>query len=97
MSTAATEFQCQGLELDFTIVCWADDITWQDEISKWKVRPVQTPPPILENPAQTRVNVYRVLLTRGRDGMVLYLPPDTSLDSTFRALCKAGARPIKMT
>jgi len=97
MSTAATEFQCQGLELDFTIVCWADDITWQDETSNWKVRPVQTPPPILENPAQTRVNVYRVLLTRGRDGMVLYLPPDTSLDSTFRALCKAGARPINIT
>ena len=38
----ATEFSCQGLELDFPIVCWGSDLRWEegddenDEQSQWK-------------------------------------------------------------
>ncbi|MFD1732175.1 hypothetical protein ACFSC4_15660 [Deinococcus malanensis] len=32
------------------------------------------------------MNSYRVLLTRGRDGMILYVPAQTALDQTYSYL-----------
>jgi hypothetical protein len=37
-----------------------------------------------------RLNAYRVLLTRGRDGAVLFVPPGAEMDSTASALHRAG-------
>jgi hypothetical protein len=91
LRTAATEFQCQGLELDYSILCWSDDMIWDSSNADWRVREVQTPPPRLENPRATRLNVYRVLMTRGRDGMTIFVPPLESLDSAYEALKDAGA------
>ena len=91
LRTAATEFQCQGLELDYSILCWSDDMIWNQSSNDWTVREVQTPPPLLENPRSTRLNVYRVLMTRGRDGMTIFVPPLTRLDSSFEAMKTAGA------
>jgi DUF2075 family protein len=39
-------------------------------------------------------NTYRVLLTRGRDGFIIWLPPDSRLDETETALLAAGVRPV---
>ena len=94
LRTAATEFQCQGLELDYSILCWSDDMTWSEGGNDWKVREVQTPKPLLPNPRATRLNVYRVLMTRGREGMTIFVPSSKNLDSTFEALKLAGAREI---
>jgi hypothetical protein len=81
----ATEFSCQGLELDMPIICWGNDLTWQ---GNWQ--PVRQPRSKANNPEQLRLNSYRVLLSRGRDGMVIWVPPDSELDATFDALLRSG-------
>ncbi len=86
-----TEFQCQGLELDLPIVCWGDDMLWTGR--SWEMRKINSRYR-LENPDQLRRNTYRVLLTRGRDGLVIFVPPHASLDYTEHALLAAGVRPL---
>ena len=63
---AATEFQVQGLELDMAIVCWGNDLSWEN--GKCKAEFLRKG---AEDPEQLKLNVYRVLLTRGRDGVVI--------------------------
>ena len=63
---AATEFQVQGLELDMAIVYWGEDLDWRN--NKWKIN---FPRKGAENPEQMKLNAYRVLLTRGRDGVII--------------------------
>jgi hypothetical protein len=42
-----------------------------------------------------RRNVYRVLLTRGRDGTVVFVPPDPWLDETYAFLREAGFKELQ--
>lgn len=79
----ASEFEVQGLELDWTIVCWDGDLirdgaTWQYRRfsgSKWQN--------INKDVDRLyRLNAYRVLLTRARQGMVIFVPDGTSTDPT---------------
>jgi hypothetical protein len=91
LTTVVTEFQCQGLELDLPIVCWGTDLTWAE--SRWKLRPIRRKHP-QRDPERVLRNVYRVLLTRGRDGLVIWIPPDPELDGTELALLAAGVRPL---
>jgi DUF2075 family protein len=85
LERAVTEFGCQGLELDFPVVGWGDDLRWNqpDWISSTRQRNVK-------NPLRLRLNSYRVLLTRGRDGFVVFVPPEAKMDSTYAALAAAG-------
>lgn len=83
---AATEFSCQGLELDFPIVGWGDDLTWNGK--QWASKP--QPRSKAHNPHQLRVNSYRVLLSRGRDGFVIFVPDERTMDATYNALLGAG-------
>lgn len=86
-----TEFGCQGLELDLPIVCWASDFSWTSD--GWHV--VRGRPKFpLHDPDRIRRNVYRVLLTRGRDGLVVWAPPHPSLDATAEALRASGMREL---
>ncbi len=85
----ATEFSCQGLELDFPIVCWGNDFTWD---GKWKSPPARRSK--AKDPHQLRVNSYRVLLTRGRDGFIVFVPNEIGMRSTYEALVGAGVREI---
>jgi DUF2075 family protein len=73
LQRVVTEFQAQGLELDCPIVCWGDDFFRDD--SRWKVSPRRLDARY-KDPAMLRVNSYRVLLTRGRDGFIVFVPPD---------------------
>ncbi len=86
-----TEFGSQGLELDMPIVCWGEDYAWQ--ANSWHLRPPRRRIP-QRDPQQVLQNAYRVLLTRGRDGMVIWLPPDGDLDPTEVALLACGVRPL---
>lgn len=86
-----TEFGCQGLELDLPILCWGDDYRWDG--SEWIKRPIRRRYP-QEDPEQLLLNSYRVLLTRGREGLVIFVPPVETLDQTEHALLAAGARPL---
>jgi len=86
-----TEFGCQGLELDLPVVCWGDDMTWSE--TGWNLRPVRRRDPI-DSPEELLLNAYRVLLTRGRDGLMVFVPPDTAMNDTFTALNRAGSRSL---
>jgi DUF2075 family protein len=88
----ATEFACQGLELDLPIVCWGDDVRWIDEDQAWVSRP--QPRSLARDPNQLRINSYRVLLSRGRDGVVVFTPPETQMRGTYAALRSAGMQPL---
>jgi len=89
METVVTEFGCQGLELDLPLVAWGDDVLWDGH--GWNVRAGRPRYP-QEDPIQLRLNCYRVLLTRGRDGLLVFLPDDRSVDQTEHALLAAGLR-----
>lgn len=78
---AATEFHTQGLELDMAIAHWDDDLYWLN--GKWHSQYTKKG---AHNPMQIKLNAYRVLLTRGRDGMILYIPKKKTLDPLYRLL-----------
>jgi hypothetical protein len=86
----ATEFACQGLELDFPLVCWGDDLWWDDG---WKTK--ESKRAKAKNPHQLRINSYRVLLSRGRDGFIVWVPREVALDPTYEALLQAGLPELK--
>lgn len=87
LQEVATEFACQGLELDMPIVGWGDDLLWRDSAWQTKASPRST----ARDPRQLRINSYRVLLSRGRDGMIIFVPPDGMFEGTVNALMAAGA------
>lgn len=88
-----TEFDCQGLELEMAIVGWGTDFIrennqWTDRLAKgYRPKGITKP----KNPFQMRVNAYRVLLTRGRDGLIVYIPSELEeLNETYKYLLKSG-------
>jgi hypothetical protein len=92
LDTVATEFASQGLELDFSILAWGSDLRmhearWTDDLSGGYQRAVK-------DRLVLRKNVYRVLLTRGRDGTVVYVPMATELDELYGWLSLAGLREL---
>lgn len=91
LTTPVTEFGCQGLELDLPVVCWGEDMRWTGTL--WQLTPIRRQVK-QDNPEQLLRNTYRVLLTRGRDGFVVYLPDDRILDQTEVALLAAGIKPL---
>jgi hypothetical protein len=83
LEDAATEFQVQGLELDWACVTWDGDLRFAD--SGWSFHDFRGDRWCnIQNP-QTRIylrNAYRVLLTRARQGMVVFVPQGEPLDPT---------------
>lgn len=83
LEDAATEFQIQGLELDWICATWDADLRWSG--SGWAHhrfrgdRWVRVRKPERQ---QYLVNAYRVLLTRARQGMVIFVPPGDDDDAT---------------
>lgn len=100
LEDVATEFQVQGLELDWTAVVWDGDLRFSETGwghhefagSKWRnVKAVER--------KRYLENAYRVLLTRARQGMVIVVPegePDdptraaSLYDPTFDYFCSLG-------
>lgn len=87
LAQPVTEFGCQGLELDMPVVAWGSDMLWSGR--DWTMRPVRRRF-ALEDPEAILTNVYRVLLTRGRDGFVVFVPPAPAMDLTAEALKASG-------
>lgn len=83
LEDTATEFDIQGLELDWTIVCWDANLRFaRDHFeyygftgSKW--HNIKKPEIVLY-----LKNAYRVLLTRARQGMIIFIPPGSETDIT---------------
>lgn len=79
----ATEFDIQGLELDWIGVCWDADFRRVD--GRWSHHDFQgTKWKNINSDARKAylANTYRVLLTRARQGMVIYVPSGDPLDRT---------------
>lgn len=84
LEVAATEFECQGLELDYTCLCWGTDFVYTAN-SGWMFRPSRGKK--LRKPSQHSegafvVNKHRVLLTRAREGMIIFIPRGSETDLT---------------
>lgn len=89
LEDVVTEFGCQGLEVDCALVAWGSDLLWDG--SSWQMRKLR-PKFKQHDPLTLRKNSYRVLLTRSRDGMIIFLPPEERFDKTELVLLAAGAR-----
>lgn len=79
----ATEFDIQGLELDWTCVCWGADMRYTNDSWEYK-RFIGTKWQNVNN-LQTRqyiLNKYRVLLTRAREGFIIWVPSGDGDDQT---------------
>ena len=85
LEVAATEFQCQGLELDWAGVCWGDDLTRDPSTSAWSHREFRGSKwTMIRKPTDREylINKYRVLLTRAREGLGVWVPHGCSEDPT---------------
>jgi hypothetical protein len=83
LEDVATEFDIQGLELDWVGVAWDADLQLQQ--SQWHYQKfVGTKWQLCHTPDSRRylLNAYRVLLTRARQGMVLFIPEGSAADPT---------------
>jgi hypothetical protein len=90
-----TEFGAQGLELDATLLAWGTDYMRQSGLwSNAKARGYQQRSRV-KNPFQLRMNAYRVLLTRGRDATIIFIPAIKVLDETYYYLVESGFRSIE--
>lgn len=85
LEVPATQFKIQGLELDWVGLCWGEDLSWDG--TKWACRKFNNKWWRLIKPTDERrqrylFNAYRVLMTRARQGMVIYVPQPERNDTT---------------
>lgn len=104
LEETATEFDIQGLELDWSIVAWDANFRYENGYfgcysfkgSKWQK---------INKPEDKNYlkNAYRVLLTRSRQGMVIFVPqgnpddysrPHSFYDSTYNYFKRIGIEEI---
>lgn len=87
LEAVASEFETQGLELDYAIVAW--DADFRIENGKWIAYQMST----RKNPSDWSLvkneekilfmkNAYRVLLTRARQGFIIFIPEGSDTDIT---------------
>lgn len=83
LEDVVTEFDIQGLELDYSIVAWDADFRFDGQKwiyssfvgNKWNT--------IHSDEKQLYIkNAYRVLLTRARQGMIIFIPKGSDKDVT---------------
>ena len=79
----ATEYKVQGLELDWVGICWDADLRMKDD--KWDFKNFsgtkwnQTKAVVEQ---QFLLNTYSVLLTRAREGIIVFVPEGDPYDET---------------
>ena len=100
MEDVATEFDIQGLELDWVGICWDADLRYHS--GGWQFHAFRGSRWNTVRSAARQVflmNAYRVLLTRARQGMVIFVPhgdetdhtrPPGFYDETYQYLLECG-------
>ena len=91
LEDAGSEFEVQGLELDYALVAWDGDLRMDENQLAWSYHDFrkQSWQNVKSSQNKTYIkNAYRVLLTRARQGMVIFVPlgnnpPDTTRDSSY--------------
>ena len=83
LEDAATEFQVQGLEVDWACVTWDADLRHRDGAWRHHAFRGDRWTNINKHDRQRYLlNAYRVLLTRARQGMAIFVPPGDDADPT---------------
>jgi hypothetical protein len=85
LEVVATEFSCQGLELDYCGLCWDADLIREAGRAAWRVRSFRgtTWQRVANAEAvANQINTYRVLLTRARYDTVIFVPLGDPADCT---------------
>jgi|TARA_B110000093_G_scaffold84158_1_gene91119 hypothetical protein len=83
LEEVATEFDIQGLEIDWACVAWGGNFymnktDWKyQNFKRTKLQNINK-----EIDKEYLKNTYRVLLTRARQGMVIFVPESSDLDHT---------------
>jgi hypothetical protein len=103
----ATQFACQGLELDFVGLCWGNDLIQRSGTRGWIARSFvgsHWQEPRGEAAIAYQINTYRVLMTRARYAAVIWVPegdvidhtrdPET-FDLTAEFLAECGTQPLE--
>lgn len=85
LRVAVTEFDCQGLEIDMPIIGWGEDAKWSN--GSWQFAGND------DEKVTYRNNSYRVLLTRGREGFIVYIPEGR--DDIAKIFAKVGIDELK--
>jgi DUF2075 family protein len=83
LENVATEFDIQGLELDWLIAGWGGDFRYVD--GTWDYRQFRGTRWTAVHNELTQAyikNKYRVLLTRAREGLIIWVPPGDPQDWT---------------
>ncbi len=112
LEVALSEFEMQGLEIDVAGLLWGGDLVFPEgqviarslRGRKWcLVGGVGDPQASADDPRTRIQNKYRVLLTRFRKGMVIFVPrgssddqtrDPTDFDSVWEYLLRCGVRPL---
>jgi hypothetical protein len=105
LELAATEYKSQGLELDWVGLCWSWDMILQD--GKWSPRELNCKSSTWRrtgaNSRSYHMNAYRVLLTRARKGLIIWVPPGDpgnlsmlpqEMDEVAELLASSGVKEI---
>jgi hypothetical protein len=100
MEEVATEFDIQGLELDWVGMCWDANFRWGEDGWEYYTFSGTTWKNMYDETRRRYLaNAYRVLLTRARQGMVIFLPegdpddptrPPAYYDGTVEFLLRCG-------
>lgn len=82
LETVQNQYQIQGLELDYSIVCWDADLRREND--RWSAYKLSGSDWQRDTLVEVAKNGYRVILTRARKGMVVFVPTGdlTGVDST---------------
>ena len=105
---SASEFNIQGLEIDWSLLGWDMDMYYHN--GEWHKQKMLTPKKFVESTEIQKkhiLNSYRVLLTRARKGMIIYIPRTNEYldkygvakyyDSTYEYLKSCGIKDISET
>ncbi len=104
LETVQNQYQVQGLELDYTVVCWELDL--RRETRSWRACRLVGSEWQRDKALEIAKNGYRVLLTRARKGMIVFVPRgDASgedstrdaqvYDAVAEHLLRCGARSVE--
>ena len=104
LEDVVTEFDVQGLEIDFSIVAWDADFRFDEQ--QWTYNNFKGTRWNHVNSSEKQLylkNTYRVLLTRARQGMVIFVPngdvndvtrSPSFYDNTYNYLKSLGLKDI---
>ena len=86
LEDALTEFEVQGLEIDWACVAWDADLRLSEDKRTWEHFQLRggdkwqnINKPVNQ---EYQINAYRVLLTRARQGIVILIPEGDDADTT---------------